>query len=96
MPLRQQRDNIARLIDNHSKQSGDVASEHTDIERFQFCDSCELATDDDFTASLSCQLNLCSESDRINQADNPLITFALRSGFVPSRFRLIEWPLPPL
>jgi len=78
------------------KQSSDVTSEYADIERFQFCYGSELATEDDFAASLACELNLCLEYDQINQADNPLITFALRSGFVPSRFRLIEWPLPPL
>ena len=68
MPLRQQRHNLTRLIDNHAKQSSDVASEYADIERFQFCDGSELAAEDDFAASLSCQLNLCLEYDRINQA----------------------------
>ena len=67
MPLRQQRHNIARLIDNHGKQSGYVTSEHADIERFQFCDGGELAAEE-FAASLSCQLNLCLKYDRINQA----------------------------
>ena len=52
--------------------------------------------EDGFAASLSCQVNLCLECDRINQADNPLIALALRSEFVPGRFRLIEWLLPLL
>jgi len=68
MPLRQQRHNLTRLIDNHAKQSSDVASEYADIECFQFSDGGELAAEDDFAASLSRQLSLCLEYDRINQA----------------------------
>ena len=47
MPLRQQRNDGPRLIDDDIKQSSDVTSEHADIERFQFCDGSELATEDD-------------------------------------------------
>ena len=35
MPLRQQRNDGPRLIDDDIKQSSDVTSEHADIERFQ-------------------------------------------------------------
>jgi len=47
MPFRQQRHNIARLIDSHGKQFRDVTSEHAVIEHFQFCDGSELAAEDD-------------------------------------------------
>ncbi len=75
MPLSKEADDIARLINNHRKQSGNVTSQHVHVECFQFGHSGIPAAKDDLARHFMSEADLRFNDDRMNRASQTTDAF---------------------
>jgi len=68
MSLPEQADEVARPIDNHCEQTGNVSAQYAHVECLQLGDGCVLAAQYDFAGLLASEPNLGFYHDRIDHA----------------------------
>jgi hypothetical protein len=70
MPLPEQADDIARLIDNDCKQTGNISTQHTYVEALQVGDSGVLSPKHNLPSLFVIEPNLSFHNNRIGQASH--------------------------